>query len=181
MKNIFTPVLFVAFLFLLTASECKKPKQLTPDNPYGLPNATQTGANIFACRLNGQNWISKSSIFNLGGGITKDTLYAHGSNPISSTYYEQFDIAITDFVTGRNFFMLNDTTRRFAKFSTNKPCFLNASGYGIGYGKNYTGELSLTKVDTVNKILSGTFWFNIKTDYCDTLKITDGRFDIRYY
>jgi hypothetical protein len=55
------------------------------------------------------------------------------------------------------------------------------AGYGVGRGKSFQGELKLSKVDVSNKIISGTFWFNIKTDFCDTLKITDGRFDIKYY
>jgi len=146
-----------------------------------LPLATQTGANIFACRVNGAAWISKTGSFNLGGGLTNDTLYVHGSNPESASYYELFNIAIAGLVIGNNFYLLNDTSRYFAEFSTNKPCFINSSGFGVGSGKSYNGQVSLTKVDTVQKILSGTFWFNIKTDFCDTLKITDGRFDIRYY
>ena len=77
-------------------------------------------------------------------------------------------------------YILNDTLNQFALFSTNKGCF-SVAGYGTGKGKSYEGSISFSKIDESNKILSGTFWFNIKTDYCDTLKITDGRFDIRYY
>lgn len=77
--------------------------------------------------------------------------------------------------------MLNDTSLRFAKFSTNKPCFANIGGLNVGSGKSYDGKLFLTKIDTFQKIISGTFQFSIKTDFCDTLKITDGRFDIKYF
>ncbi len=67
-----------AFLIitLFTFNQCKKDKTTdpAPDNPYGLPNATQIGANMFACRVNGVNWISKTDIYHLGGGIKNDTV-----------------------------------------------------------------------------------------------------------
>jgi hypothetical protein len=43
------------------------------------------------------------------------------------------------------------------------------------------GELALTKLDKINKIASGTFNCIIPIPNCDTLKVTDGRFDIKYY
>ncbi|MBN8835526.1 MAG: hypothetical protein J0H76_14215 [Sphingobacteriales bacterium] len=178
MKKLLLITCSIAALFF---AACKKDKQPTPDNPYGLPNATTEGKNIFACRVNGQNWISKTSIYNLGGGVSNDTLYAHGSNPSSTTYYEQYDIAIAGFSYLNNIYLLNDTSIRFAQFSTNNQCFVPQSGLGVGIGKNYEGQLTITKLDTTTKILSGIFWFNISTDNCDTMKITDGRFDIKYY
>jgi len=174
--------LLFATCFILAFASCKKEKHgPPPDNPYGLPNATSEGKNIFACRVNGQNWISKTSIYNLGGGGSNDTLYAHGSNPSTTTYYELYDIAIAGFSYTNNIYLLNDTSIRFAQFSTNNQCFLPQIGLGIGKGKNYEGQLTITKLDTTTKILSGIFWFNISTDNCDTMKITDGRFDIKYY
>ncbi len=48
-------------------------------------------------------------------------------------------------------------------------------------------QLNITKLDTVNNILSGTFKFKLYrgandkiTNRADSLVITDGRFDIRY-
>jgi hypothetical protein len=68
----------VAGLFIITsANECKKIGPPTTDN--GLPLATQTGANIFACRVNGVNWIAKNSIYNRGGGVVGDTIYTWGA------------------------------------------------------------------------------------------------------
>lgn len=62
--------LLFATCFILAFASCKKEKHgPPPDNPYGLPNATTEGKNIFACRVNGQNWISETGIYNMGGGI----------------------------------------------------------------------------------------------------------------
>jgi hypothetical protein len=50
---------------------------------------------------------------------------------------------------------------------------------------NPIGEIYLTKFDTINNIVSGTFFYkikkyNIKNDYNDTVaNITEGRFDIK--
>lgn len=178
MKNTYTFILLLSLFTILTASECKKPKPPATDD--GLLPATQTGANIFACKVNGQNWISKRSSPNLGGGVVNDTFFIYASNPETSIFYERFDIRINNYSVLLIPFLLNDSDSRYVLFSTNKQCFANTGGLGIGKGKSYDGELRLTKDDKINKIFSGTFWFSIRTDYCDTLKITDGRFDIKY-
>jgi len=44
--------------------------------------------------------------------------------------------------------------------------------------ENYTGELTITKLDFTNHIVSGTFWYNIKNPYTnETVEIREGRFD----
>lgn len=43
-----------------------------------------------------------------------------------------------------------------------------------------SGILTITKFDKVNYIISGTFEFTTALNGCDTLRITDGRFDIKY-
>lgn len=97
MKNILTPVFFVALLFLLTASECKKPKQIIPDNPYGLPNATQTGAGIFACRVNGQNFIAYNDTLIVGGQPKR-------------SYVETIMFQITTNLSQGNIYNINNNT-----------------------------------------------------------------------
>jgi len=47
-------------------------------------------------------------------------------------------------------------------------------------GSLYAGELWVKKLDTINQIVSGTFWFNAVNSNNDTIKITEGRFDMRY-
>jgi hypothetical protein len=169
-------LLFIAFVF----SQCKK-EPVSPNTDDGLPPATQTGANIFACKVNGQNWISKTGSSNLGGGIINDSFFCIGSNPLTTNFLEAFEVRVNNYSSSQYVYTLSDTINQYAKFTTNNSCFEVTGGSGIGRGKSYNGVLTLTKVDNTNKILSGNFWFNIKTDYCDTIKVTNGRFDIRYY
>ena len=43
-----------------------------------------------------------------------------------------------------------------------------------------SGTLTITHFDSINYIVSGTFEFVTATEGCDTIRVTDGRFDIPY-
>ncbi len=42
-----------------------------------------------------------------------------------------------------------------------------------------TGELTITKFDEINKIASGTFWFDAVNDKGEKVEVRDGRFDAK--
>lgn len=175
-KNSLIPLILLTVI--LTASmKCKKEPTTDPD---GLPKATQTGADIFACKVNGENWISKKFRNNISGGIANDTTYVQGALD-KEDYFEVFIIKLQGQYKTGNTVKLNEPSRKYCLYTTTKDCFLVDHGYGVGISKSSAGEVTFTKIDTVRKILSGTFWFDIPTDKCGILKITDGRFDIRYY
>ena len=163
-------------LMALAVNGCKKSKDPEPDNPYGLPNATQEGKNIFACRVNGENWIAEKKFSYSIEVVWKDTFMVIRGIKTSDMY---MIILNNEHITKNKTYSLDDTLKCYADFSSTESNCFNSDGSRSA--KSYEGELTLTKVDTVNRILSGTFWFNILTDYCDTMKVTDGRFDIRYY
>lgn len=174
MKKTFSSFAIILIGLSFTASHCKKPKMQT-DNPYGLPNATQTGANIFACRVNGQNWISKQTSFDLGGSIINDTLAVKG------TYHgiavETIYLLIKGDLQQGNMYNVNINCS--INYTTTRLC--NSNNINFYSYQSSDGEAVLTKLDRVNKIISGTFFFNIIRQNCtDTLHFTDGRFDIRY-
>ena len=64
----------------------------------------------------------------------------------------------------------------------------NASGsywYSSQYihvytSQNNTGILNITKLDKVNNIISGTFWFDILLPNGELIEIREGRFDMRF-
>ncbi len=47
-------------------------------------------------------------------------------------------------------------------------------------GLQYTGELFIKKLDTVNQIVSGTFWFDAINSNGQKVEVREGRFDVRY-
>ena len=42
------------------------------------------------------------------------------------------------------------------------------------------GTLTITHFDSINYIVAGTFEFTTTTEGCDTIRVTNGRFDIPY-
>ncbi|WP_298390869.1 DUF6252 family protein [Hydrotalea sp.] len=178
MKNIQYTIGFIALIILTGCSSCKKTANPPPDNPYGLPNATQTGANIFACLINGTPWIFRGGGYAILNAKVRDTAFSIGAYDSTTTIIYVLSVPSTNKI-----YRLNDTTKVYGLRTVEKSCFQN---YINGYGnivpiKSYDGEVHLTKVDSVNKIISGTFWFHIKTDYCDTIKISNGRFDCQFH
>lgn len=163
------------------ANQCKKgtDNYMNDDNPYGLPNATQTGRDIFACRVNGQNWIAKTDIYNLGAyvSIGNDTLsFGAGGGGIPFSRLSFFIRNPQQAITYR----LNDLQTKYGwVFITpaSNPCV------GATYNSySIDGSLTITKFEVATKIVSGTFNCIIPLpNNCDTLKITDGRFDIKYH
>ncbi len=171
--------LLSAFLIttLFTFNQCKKDKitEPAPDNPYGLPNATQTGANIFACRVNGVSWISKTDIYNLGASISNDTLNLGGGG--GGLLMNGLGFSIKQIQQGQSY-LLNTTIYPSGNvFITNA---INSCVSGTLNARTISGTLILTIYDLTNKIVSGKFSCTIPIPQCDTLKITDGRFDIKY-
>lgn len=176
-------LIFLAIFLLI--SSCIKHKTIEPDNPYGLPNATQEGKNIFACRVNGENWIGKEKPgldYYIDVYFKDSFMVVRGTQEKDKTL-ERYNIIVnTKYLLTNINIPLYDTINSYPEFyviGTN--CFINTGGYGSIKRKGYEGGLTITRADTIKKIVSGTFWFNILTDYCDTMKVTDGRFDIRYY
>ena len=173
-------------LLLLTLSIlfacCNKDDNPTPTpTPVSqLPPETQTGANTFGCLLDGQ-------VFKPG---------TTGSNPLDCVY---------QFVDGGYYFSLQANKRDASNnlialgCSTQKLEIAEGQTYilkeridGNSYGKyflniefTYTslinnGEMKITKLDLINKIVSGTFWYNIKDFQGNSHQIREGRFDLQY-
>ena len=43
-----------------------------------------------------------------------------------------------------------------------------------------TGNLTITKLDQVNQVVSGAFWFDVKDSNGTVHQIREGRFDMQY-
>src|SRR5579862_1006971 len=79
-------LLFLLTFFILFAG-CQCGKSIVADNPYGLPNATQTGANTFACLINAKKFIAYYDPSNgTGAKVKNDTLGITGSPKVQNHY-----------------------------------------------------------------------------------------------
>lgn len=168
-------LLLLALGFMLTTGmKCKKDNNLDKD---GLPKATQNGAMLFACKVNGENWVARRSIYNVGGKVIKDTLIVTAH--MQDSHIETFAISLFNTEVKENvIYKLNDINNQYGLYGSDKDCFLNPGLYGYGEVKSMDGEVVFTKIDKSRTVVSGTFWFNISTDKCGDLKVTNGRFDI---
>ena len=175
-KTLLLPLLACIFIF----AQCKKDKNSPePDNPYGLPNATQTGANVFACRVNGVNWVSGKGIYKMGGEVSNDTLSCWGIRK-DTDHLNDLVIQLRGGAAQGGQYSLSATGSNYIRYVLGKTC----NGY---LGSNFltlfstSGSVTISKIDRINKIISGTFNCKVPVPTCDTLYVTDGRFDIRYY
>ncbi len=191
--------LFYAVLFILstTTTQCTK-TSTTPDDSNTLPPETQTGTGTFACKINGVVWRYKDPNYeflstkpvthwdfdnNSYGGI----LYLNGLRYLDGINENDFlNIGLDSLNFKKEAIVFPKTGDFSVSYIIYKPALQNCSQYSSN--PNYdtsnnfssSGKLNVTRFDKVAKIISGNFYCTIKQSGCDTLKITDGRFDIKY-
>lgn len=175
MKKLITAVLI---LTVFCFAECKKNK---PDS-NGLPAATQEGKNTLGFMLNGQPWKPQGVRGTGNLSIDYDPAFNQGIVGIVAYNFapaisEQLTIGIRDSL---NFI--------------NAPITLtlsNNSLFGISYSSDCdlfstysdvisSGSMTITKLDRTNRIISGTFSATLKKSSCTEIKITEGRFDMKF-
>ncbi|HEX4877223.1 MAG TPA: hypothetical protein VFV31_11175 [Chitinophagaceae bacterium] len=176
MKNILP-----AGLLVLIFASCKK--EVTE-----LPPETQTGANTFAAKVNGEIWVPQGfgpfpannllEVRKLG-----PNMYIHARNFSRSPKETEFEFFLMD-VTGPGVYRLNSTS----SYPT------QAVSYGYYVKRNltptnefmtsatHTGTVTITKLDTVNFIVSGTFQFTASDIFGadPPITVSEGRFDIDF-
>lgn len=173
---------FVILTLFILAS-CRKPNNSSDD---GLPPPTQDGLNVIACKVDGNPWIISPSMgsytlaFNVivrndsicFGGLPSPPRFSQLIQAFYFFFYQKAD-------TGK-IYNLNDTTNAYVRLTTDSTC----AGYTGRIGADLisaNGSIRFTKYDTVNKIISGTFNCSFASPGCDSVRVTDGRFDLRYY
>lgn len=144
-----------------------------------LPEATSDGRNTFGCKINGKVWLANGAsnengpslkplevefnkladnrfrLFIVGNANTRDrvqlalTSGVVGDNPLKNRYDDPFAV------------YYDTQSRIFTSMEANP------------------GKLVITKLDTVNHIISGTFHFDAQFIVNkEIVKVTEGRFDI---
>ncbi len=177
--------LLILSFALLGLSQCKSHNS-DPSPVDQLPPATQTGANTFGCLLNGKVWTPTYGLTGLTSPfrVTYDPGYLDGALQVKVNRYPIPNSSILQAMTfgaayvnkvgvykfplnGINGFFYGDT-------SNNSLC----GNYGDPGTSTYQdGTLTITRLDLMKGIISGTFNFTLAQPGCDTLKITQGRFD----
>ena len=174
MKN-----LSLFFLLAFSLIACNKDDD-TPQNPIDqLPPATQTGAGTFACYVNGKSFIDTSGgwfncyyqliegeyFFSVGGNdedILPQNIYIQTQKKSIS----EGEILVFNEISDGNAYAGGGFV-----FSINNGDFSFTNS-------QFSGELTITKLDFTNHIVSGTFWFDIQHPVTgEIVEIREGRFD----
>jgi len=172
------------FLFILlnlsTCTGCKEKEWTT------LPPETQTGANTFGCYIDGELFVKVHSLF--GKILTVNY----------NTESDKLYINLWGTVNGKdasgNINMVIDTPIEGSTQKFSNAYYRSAQGTPYPpnqdqskpiqvcyiYGTNNSGTCTITKFDTIQKIVSGQFQFvGFCIDSTNTKKITQGRFDLK--
>jgi hypothetical protein len=175
------PMKKILFLILFTTVLAGCNKNDDDGSNDSLPPATQTGKNIFACKVDGKSFIHKGSLINCYYQFVDGEYYFgisgenNGNNPmgihlgtLNRTISENEILIFTNRTNG------NTWAAGFFKTS-------EVDGESSYTNPDYTGELHITKFDPVNQIVSGTFWFDVQHPVTgERVEIREGRFDAVY-
>jgi hypothetical protein len=174
--------LWLALFTVLVVVSCKK-------DIDELPEPTETGANTFGAVVNGELWgPMKHRIIN--SEVLKAQYYSNGrllikvGNYASSPTETDMEIYLYN-VQGTGTYQVNENTGREPMPAANYMYFEKRRLTPINTwitSSTHTGTVTITKLDKENKIVAGTFSFDALSIGMNpvALKVTDGRFDLKY-
>ncbi len=171
-------ILFFFFL-LISCMGCKCKEAISPEDK--LPPATQSGANTFGFLLNREVWLPNRAFGSKNISWYYDTEFAGGDLNVSAYRYlsdldkQSIAVGMVNLKTIGNYTISNESDAAIRFFSLKDSCELSSLD-SLTY---CAGELAITRLDTLNGVISGTFWATLYDPSCkDTIKITEGRFDL---
>ena len=156
---------------------CKKTNPAPEDQ---LPPATQAGANTFGCLLNGQVWTPQGYNGTSNYSVSYDPNYRKGTLSIGTYRYvgegaNDYQIVgfFSDSIKSTGDFPLIIVGHQEATFVDHTTgCELR--GNNIQYRR---GTLTITRLDLQAGVIAGTFAFTLYKPGCDSVRVTQGRFD----
>lgn len=173
-------IIFLLLILALTLSRCNNDDDKPIAEIDKLPPATQTGANTIGCLLDEKAF--------LPGNYPNDTNCFYQF--VDGEFY--FSLQMNNINQDNNVILIGVNTNALEITQGNTYALagnIPAKAYGT-YAlagiftttdiSTYTGELTINKLDEVNHIVSGTFWFDILDFQGNLHQIREGRFDMQY-
>ena len=167
-----TTMFYLFLIVAITTGACKK------DKNDGLTPETQTGANTFSCKINGENFIASQSLFGpnaifVSNVQTSMPYFLLDGRNTNSQPYKEIELKISEDVRVGVVYKLGGGEQNYGSISYRYPDDLYKTT------SNSIGEVVFTRVDNANKIYSGKFSFVCMNSLNQQIKITDGRFDVK--
>ena len=158
-------------LFIFTSCELIFPDPPEPE----LPPITTTGENTFGAIVNGEIRTTSSSFF-ITALHPRDSILQ-----ISGELRDGDSRFIIGFGLNRDAAAVKEYNSTFGNaffvFNNIDDCVLDS---GTDNDVIYEGKFEIIHLDPINQIMSGTFEYTISKQGCSEIKVTDGRFDVRY-
>lgn len=169
MKNIQLLTATILLLTIFSFSKCKK----EPNNPIAhLSPETQTGANTFGCKINGEIYTARA----LGACYNYLVQYYKRDSSLliktNNTCASGLNINVYGISEIKDYQIFNPISNAYYYNNSNTNCNLYART-----NSSQTGIVTITKFDLINKIVSGRFTGVLKQNGCLDIIITEGRFD----
>jgi hypothetical protein len=176
---------FLFFLapFLLFGLQCRKNKSPLEQ----LPPETQVGAGTFGCLING-------NIFKPKGNPLNGPILSCAYQFVKGGYYFQLkanqengpETLTIGLYTDSLEISMGQTIELSQKLSSGKAYGLHGH-YDVYTGgilyytdSMVSGELKIKYFDSINKVVSGTFWFDAFNSTNEKVEIRNGRFDMKF-
>jgi len=172
-------LIVVGLVSMLTACQsCKKQVE-----PTTLPPETQTGANTFACKVNGSLWLPNGRANQFSGNLRAiyDETFQGGNLSISA-YSEKDKTKVSIQVSsnmnsvGEYEYSMPNGSIAFLYSDLRLNCVWETDNKNNSLSQ---GKVIITKLDKFSRIISGTFYFTIENS-CGKIEVTDGRFDLKF-
>jgi hypothetical protein len=182
--KLFPIVSLILVSVVLTASNCRKKNTEKPIDK--LPPETQTGANTFGCLIDGNAFIPKGNP--LGGAIKKaqyqfvngkQSFGVSGSRIDGEKAHLVGIIGDSIRISIGTFNLASLAAGKFRGGYTYRD-ITNPSGISYLTDEFQRGELIIKHFDTINQIVSGTFWFDAINSRGQIVQVREGRFDLPY-
>lgn len=186
MPKTYLIAIIIGFVSLVS---CKKdPPPPDPDPPCmenGLPCLTTVGANMFACKVNGEPWIAQTP-FSFSGPSPLSGNFTTIDGDLSLNAVKKIEAdGIYEYIKVYGYGI--EDTGIYEMHVTNENQIGYRDLYEVGCFKYFhdtsnKGEIEIIHFDTVNSIIAGTFYMILKNDTCNNseMHITEGRFDFKY-
>ena len=184
MKKI-TAILMLLFTLASIFSSCKKTKT-EPTELSKLPAASQTGANTFGCLVNGKAWVAQTDCKFLCNSPFKVSYNPSFGGVIGVTgdwlnTANNIDQRIDMLIDSSNYKLLHNISiinpRHSARFIDYKLSNCGKYDHYDDSSVIHIGVVNLTRYDLSYGVISGTFNFTLTKPGCETINITEGRFD----
>jgi hypothetical protein len=181
MKTIVFSLLTLCFVL----QSCNKDDDSSNDS---LPPATQTGANTVGCLVNGEVFLPKNEGIN--PVVVVNYEFFNGEFFFGLTFKDQRGTIDEIVSLGTGYITLEENiTYILDKNTTDDGDYVGGGGAyrpsNLDNGQylttsSVTGELTISRLDLSNSIISGTFWFDAINEQGEIVEIRDGRFDYVY-